>query len=158
MSAPTVGLPGWPVLDKVCLPVFDEYNFLADDAQGAALTLETIVYCSRAAGTVDDAEVSRLIEFSQRRNAVRGITGVLAFSSGVFFQWIEEPPVEGQNLIANLHNDTRHCDIISLDRSIEQRERLYPPRKMERIDTNDIRAVLEDALEIAEGCANIAAL
>jgi len=139
--------------------LFDEYNFLGDaEPEYAALTLETFVYCSRAAESVDDAEVNRLIAFSQRRNVARGITGVLVFGSGVFFQWIEGPPADVQSLIANLHNDTRHYDIVTLDQSVEKRERLYPNWEMELVDADDIRAVLEDALESSEDAKNIAAL
>ena len=99
--------------------MFDEYNFLVDaEPEYAALTLETFVYCSRAAESVDDAEVDRLIAFSQQRNVARGITGVLVFGSGVFFQWIEGPPADVQTLIANLHSDTRHHDIVTLDQSV----------------------------------------
>jgi len=83
---------------------------------------------------------------------------VLVFGSGVFFQWIEGPPAEVQSLIANLHSDTRHYDIVTLDQSVEKRERLYPNWEMERVDADDIRAVLEDALESAEDQNNIAAL
>jgi len=140
--------------------MFDEFNFLNDDAEFelAAVTLETFVYCSRAAESVDDAGVDRLIAFSQQRNVARGITGVLVFGSGVFFQWIEGPPAEVQSLIANLHSDTRHYDIVTLDQSVEKRERLYPNWEMERVDADDIRAVLEDALESSEDQNNIAAL
>jgi hypothetical protein len=46
-------------------------------------TLETFVYCSRAAAGVDDVEVGRIIERAQRRNAAHGITGVLVFGSGI---------------------------------------------------------------------------
>lgn len=139
--------------------MFDEYNFLGDDdGDKAALTLETFVYCSRAADSVDEAEVSRLITFSQARNAARGITGVLVFGSGVFFQWIEGPPTEVKSLITNLHGDSRHHDIVTLDQSVEKRERLYPNWEMERVEADDIREVLEDALESAEDESNIAAL
>ncbi len=139
--------------------MFDEYNFLGDaEPEYAALTLETFVYCSRAATSVDAAEVDRLIAFSQRRNAARGITGVLVFGSGVFFQWIEGPPADVQSLIANLHVDTRHHDIVTLDQSVEKRERLYPNWEMELVDADDIRAVLEDALESTEDANNVAAL
>jgi hypothetical protein len=138
----------------------DEFNFLNDDTdfELAAVTLETFVYCSRADASVDDAGVNRLVAFSQQRNVARGITGVLVFGSGVFFQWIEGPPAEVQILIASLHDDTRHYDIVTLDQSIEKRERLYPNWEMERVDADDIRAVLEDALESAEDENNIAAL
>jgi hypothetical protein len=139
--------------------MFDEIGFPDDpDMEYAALTLETFVYCSRAAEGVDDVEVGRLIEFSQRRNAARGITGVLVFGSGVFFQWIEGPPAAVQNLIASFHGDSRHYDIVSLDQSVEKRERLYEGWDMERVEADDIRAVLQDALESAEDDSNVAAL
>lgn len=139
--------------------MFDEINSLDDaDFEYAALTLETFVYCSRAAESVDEAEVSRLIAFSQSRNVARGITGVLVFGNGVFFQWIEGPPEEVTGLIANLHNDSRHHDIVTLDRSVEKRERLYPHWEMEHVEADDIRAVLQDALDSADDENNVAAL
>jgi hypothetical protein len=139
--------------------MFDEIGFpRGPDLDDAAPVLETFVYCSRAAEGVDDAEVNRMIEWSQRRNVERDITGVLVFGSGVFFQWIEGPPAEVKNLIATLHGDPRHYDIVSLDQSVEKRERLYPNWEMERVGADDIRAVLEDALESTEDQNNIAAL
>ncbi len=59
-----------------------------------------------------------MIERSQRRNVAREITGVIVFSSGVFFQWIEGPPAQVKDLIASLHSDPRHYDIVTLDRSV----------------------------------------
>ncbi|BCA59185.1 blue-light sensor BLUF [Sphingomonas sp. HMP6] len=103
-------------------------------------------------------EVDRLIEWAQRSNADRGITGVLVFGSGIFFQWIEGPPSQVQNLIASLHGDPRHHDIVALDRSVEKRDRLYPNWEMERVGPDQIRTVLQDALDSAEDEKNIAAL
>ena len=146
-------------MDKASALMNDEFGFPSDpDLEYAELTLETFVYCSRAAEGVDDDEVGRIIEFSQLRNAARGITGVLVFGSGVFFQWVEGPPVAVQNLIASLHGDSRHYDVVSLDQSVEERERLYEGWDMERVEADDIRAVLKDALESAEDENNVAAL
>jgi hypothetical protein len=139
--------------------MFDEYGFPGDaDLDQAAPILATFVYCSRAAKSVDDTEVDHIIEWSQRRNVARDITGVLVFGSGVFFQWIEGPPAQVESLIASLNGDPRHYDIVPLDRSVEKRERLYPNWEMERVGADDIRAVLQDALESAEDESNIAAL
>jgi hypothetical protein len=139
--------------------MFDEPGFPREpDYDATAPTLYTFVYCSRAADGVDDAEVNRLIETAQRHNRTCGITGVLVFGSGVFFQWIEGPAAEVRKLMANLHGDPRHYDIVALDQNEEKRERLYPNWQMERVDAEDIRDVLEDALESAEGEHNIAAL
>jgi hypothetical protein len=139
--------------------MFDEGGFPNNaDVDDAAPTLYTFVYCSRAAKGVDDAEVGRIIESAQRRNLARGITGVLVFSSGVFFQWVEGPAAHVQNLIASLHGDSRHDDIVTLDRSEDKRERLYPNWQMEHVEADDIRAVLQDALASAEDESNVAAL
>jgi hypothetical protein len=139
--------------------MFDEPGFPGEaESHYAAPTLETFVYCSRAAEGVDDVEVGRIIERSQRLNVARKITGVLVFGSGVFFQWIEGPPAQVENLIASLQGDPRHYDIVTLNRSVEKRERLYPNWEMERVEADDIRAVLQEALESAEDENNIAAL
>ncbi len=140
--------------------MFDEFGFPRgpDPDYAAGPILETFVYCSRAAEGVDDVEVDRIIELSQRRNIERDITGVLVFGSGVFFQWIEGPPSEVATLITRLNDDPRHYDIVPLDRSVEKRERLYPDWEMERVGVDDIRAVLQDALGSAEDGHNVAAL
>jgi hypothetical protein len=139
--------------------MFDEFGFPSDPYDDAtAPTLYTFVYCSRAADGVDDAEVNRLIESAQRHNLSCGITGVLVFGSGVFFQWIEGPAAEVRKLMASLYGDPRHYDIVLLDQSEEKRERLYPNWQMERVNADDIRAVLQDALESAEDENNIASL
>lgn len=139
--------------------MFDEPGFPAPpQLDDNALMLQHFVYCSRAAEGIDDIEVARIVDFSQRRNVARGITGVLVFSGGVFFQWIEGPPAEVQKLMASLHGDARHNDVVPLDTGIEERERLYPAWEMELVEADDIRAVLHDALETAEDENNIAAL
>ena len=140
--------------------MFDEIGFPRgaelDDAGLPALY--HFVYCSRAADSVDDLEVGRIVEGAQRHNLARGITGMLAFGSGVFFQWIEGPAAEVKKLISSLHGDSRHFDIVSLEQSEEKRERLYPNWGMEKVEAEDIRAVLEDALESTEDKNNVATL
>jgi hypothetical protein len=140
--------------------MFDEVGFpRGADLDDAVLpALYHFVYCSRAADGIDDLEVERIVEWAQQHNLARGITGMLAFGSGVFFQWIEGPSAEVQKLIASLHGDTRHYDIVSLEQSEEKRERLYPNWGMEKVEAEDIRAVLEDALESAEDENNVATL
>ncbi len=139
--------------------MFDEYG-IPRGARGedAALPLTHFVYCSRAAEGVDAAEVGRIVEAAKRANLARGITGVLVFGSGVFFQWIEGPDDQIQRLITSLHGDPRHFDIVALDESEEERERLYPNWDMEWVEAEDIRVVLQDALDSAEDANNVAAL
>ena len=140
--------------------MLDEYGFLrnAELDDDALPALYHFVYCSRAADGVDDAEVDRIVETAQRHNLARDITGVMTYGSGVFFQWIEGPAAQIQKLITILHGDPRHYDIVSLSQSEERRERLYPNWEMEKVEAEDIRVVLEDALESAEDENNVAAL
>lgn len=120
--------------------------------------LHQVVYCSRAGNDVDDAVVARIVAASNRHNPERGITGLLVYGSGVFFQWIEGPRAQIARLMAILHDDPRHHDIIMLSETEEVRERLFPAWDMEQVAAGDIRNVLEDALANANDPDNIAAL
>ncbi|GAB6842046.1 hypothetical protein HNR00_003930 [Methylorubrum rhodinum] len=140
--------------------MFDEYGIPrgAELGEAGLPALQHFVYCSRASDGVDDTEVGRIVESAQRRNLACGITGVLVFGSGVFFQWIEGPAAPMQKLIASLYDDPRHYDIVSLDQSEEKRERLYPNWDMEKVEAEDIRLVLQDALESTDNKTSVAAL
>ncbi len=129
--------------------MFDEYGIPrgAEWTEAGLPTLHHFVYCSRASDGVDEAEVGRIVEAAQRHNLARGITGVMVFGSGVFFQWIEGPAAPIQKLVASLYGDPCHYDIVSLDQSEEKRERLYPNWDMERVEAEDIRIALMDELE-----------
>jgi len=120
--------------------------------------LRHFVYCSRAAPGIDQAEVDRIIAASQRHNPRTGITGLLVFGGGVFFQWLEGPRDSILGLVQKLHADPRHDTIIALDESEEVRERMFPDWAMELVDSDDIRAVLTDAFDNAENDATAQAL
>jgi hypothetical protein len=119
------------------------------DEQGSDAQRELLcqlVYCSRATADVDDATVERIIEVSRRRNPQRGITGMLVYGAGVFFQWIEGPRDGIAGLLASLQADPRHQDIVMLSEAEEVRERLFPDWAMQRVSGAEIRHVLLDAL------------
>jgi len=120
--------------------------------------LYNTVYCSRAAAGVDDAAVARIIETSRRRNPANGITGMLVFGGGIFFQWLEGPRDNVTQLMRYLQADPRHHDIVSLSTTEEVRERLFPDWDMELVTNADIRDVLVDALDTAKDAKNIQAL
>jgi hypothetical protein len=118
----------------------------------------TLVYCSRATAGIDDTAVARIIEAAQRDNPRQGITGLLVFGSGIFFQWLEGSRERVSGLMTRLRGDTRHHSIVQLSDSEEVRERLFPDWDMELVDSDDIRNVLEDALSTAEDPHNIRTL
>lgn len=120
--------------------------------------LYNVVYCSRAAEGFDIADVERIIASARRHNPAAGITGLLVFGSGVFFQWLEGPRDSVTALMATLRSDPRHDTVVELSANEEVRERLFPDWDMEFVESTDIREVLLDALDDAEDPKNVAAL
>ncbi len=112
--------------------------------------LFNVVYCSRAAEGIDAAAVDSIISKSQSNNARWGITGMLVFGSGIFFQWLEGPRDNVLRLMERLRSDSRHEQIIMLSEVEETRERLFAQWDMELVGAEHIRDVLSDALEDAE--------
>ena len=107
--------------------------------------LYNLVYCSRAAAAVDQAAVNHIIATARRLNPQYGITGMLVFGAGVFFQWLEGPRDNVLSLMTRLQADSRHHDVIQLSASEEVRERLFPDWDMELVGTEHVREVLQDA-------------
>jgi len=125
-------------------------EFLTDgDEPGygrSAPLLFNLVYCSRAAPGIDADTVARIIATSQRNNARSGITGMLVFGEGIFFQWLEGPRDAITRLMGVLRSDPRHEQIVLLSEVEESRERLFPQWDMELVDAGHISDVLADAL------------
>lgn len=111
--------------------------------------LYNLVYCSRASSGVDAGAVDRIIASSRRHNPARGITGLLVFGSGIFFQWLEGPRDNVLELMEVLKTDPRHHAVVLLNSGEEVRERLFPDWDMELVTGDDVRNVLEDALDQA---------
>ena len=120
--------------------------------------LYNMVYCSRATADVDEAAVQHIVASARRFNPEYGITGILVYGSGIFFQWLEGPRDNIQSLMARLRSDSRHEDIVLLSEVEEVRERVFPDWDMELVTTDHIRDVLEDALGSASDPQNAEAL
>jgi len=120
--------------------------------------LYNLVYCSRATSDVDEAEVGRIIKSAKRWNPANGITGLLVFGGGIFFQWLEGPRDSVMGLMRILQADPRHESIVSLTETEEVRERMFPDWDMELVSHDDVRDVLTDALGEATDPQNSAAL
>ena len=118
----------------------------------------SLVYCSQVAPRVGDTDVDAIIAASRRRNAVLGITGILVFGSGVFFQWIEGPKAEVMDLVKLIESDRRHEMMVTLSTDEEVRERIFPSWDMELVDAENIQEVLQDALETAHDDKSVDAL
>ena len=111
--------------------------------------LHNVVYCSQAGPDMDDAAVAKIIDISRRKNPEQGITGLLVFGSGIFFQWLEGPRDNVTHLMATIDSDPRHHNVVHLSVTDEVRERMFPDWDMELVGGEDIRDVLQDAMDIA---------
>ena len=120
--------------------------------------LYNVVYCSRATPDVDEAAVQRIIATARRCNPEFGVTGMLVFGSGIFFQWLEGPRGNVTALMSRLRTDRRHDSIVLLSQVEEVRERLFPDWDMELVTSDHIRDVLQDALDSATDAQNAQAL
>lgn len=126
-----------------------------EPGRGHALpALYNLVYCSRATPGVDDDDVQRIIATARRLNPEQGVTGMLVFGSGIFFQWLEGPRDNVTALMARLRADRRHDNIVLLSEAEEVRERLFPDWDMELVTGDHIRDVLQDALDSATDARN----
>lgn len=132
----------------------------ADEPLGgvAMPPIHQIVYCSRAAAGINDAAVEGILKSAHRNNPRNGITGLLVFGGGMFFQWIEGPRANIRKLMEVIKADSRHESVVVLSETEEVRERLFPDWDMELVTPDDIRVVLLDAHENASDAQSIQAL
>jgi hypothetical protein len=120
--------------------------------------LHQTVYCSLASEGVDADAVARIVEQAHVANPELGITGMLVFGGGVFFQWIEGPRDNILQLMDRIRADPRHRQVVTLSETEGVSERLFPDWDMELVTSSEIREVLLDALASAQDEKNIQAL
>ena len=112
-------------------------------------SIHHIVYCSRAVHDMDKDTLDKIITTAKQHNPRFGITGLLVFGSGIFFQWLEGPKDNVTSLYKMISADLRHSDVVLLTKEDEFRDRLFPNWDMELVAAEDISAVLEDAMHEA---------
>ena len=71
----------------------------------------TLTYRSRSIGPVSELELQRLLRSAQIRNRSEGLTGLLIYDKGRFFQWLEGPAEGMKRVWDSLKRDPRHTDI-----------------------------------------------
>ena len=114
-------------------------------------SIHHIVYCSRAVHDMDKDTLDKIITTAKKHNPRFGITGLLVFGSGIFFQWLEGPRDNVTSLYNNISADPRHSEVVLLTKEDEFRERLFPNWDMELVAAEDISTVLKDAMhEVSE--------
>ena len=121
-------------------------NMLQND-EGLGKPIHNLVYCSRALPELDEDSISSIITAAQYHNPRFGITGILVYGSGIFFQWLEGPRDNVTSLIKLITADPRHTDVVLLQEENEIRDRIFPDWGMELVEASHIRDVLMDAMQ-----------
>ena len=124
-------------------PIYASQN---DEGQSGR-SIHNLVYCSQASADLDDEVIASIIATARHHNPRLGITGLLVFGQGIFFQWLEGPRDNVTGLLACIAADTRHTNLVVLSQEDDIRDRLFPEWDMEWVEAADIREVLEDALQ-----------
>lgn len=122
---------------------------MQNDEGQSTQSIHHIVYCSQAVQHMNDEALEKIIATAKHHNPRFGITGLLVFGSGIFFQWLEGPKDNVTSLYKKISADSRHSDVVLLTKEDEFRERLFPNWDMELVAAEDISAVLEDAMHEA---------
>ena len=115
----------------------------------AERSLYNLIYCSLAAPAMQPSEVNNIIAPAKHYNPRFGITGLLVYGSGIFFQWLEGPKDNVSSLMKIISNDPRHLNVVVLSEEDEIRDRLFPDWDMELVEASEISDVLEGALKEA---------
>lgn len=119
----------------------DEPNF-----EQPALPVFNLAYFSQAAEGVDSRDVDDIVAASHRNNARHGLTGLLVFGNGVFFQVLEGPKTQLLRLMDTLQKDPRHKNIVVFSEMEEFEDRIFPSWDMELVDAQEVQRVLSYAL------------
>lgn len=73
--------------------------------------LATISYRSRAVRPFSELQLAQLLEQAREYNHANGLTGLLVYDEGRFFQWIEGSPDKLAEVWKSIQRDPRHTDI-----------------------------------------------
>jgi len=122
---------------------------MQNDEGLTSLSIHNLVYCSKAVHDMDKDALDQIIATAKHHNPRFGITGLLVYGSGIFFQWLEGPKDNVTSLLKIISADPRHSNVVVLTQEDEIRERLFPNWDMELVEAADIEVVLEDAMSEA---------
>ncbi len=115
--------------------------------------LVQLVYCSAASHFISRAELTDILESSRRNNICKGITGMLLYSDGSFFQVLEGEENNIDELMAILAKDPRHQRITVIIRE-PIAERSFCDWSMGYADISAVETCEFTGSSAADTCAN----
>ena len=76
-----------------------------------AESLNVLAYKSVAVDAPTDADIQALLRSAQARNKAEGLSGVLLYDRGTYFQWLEGPTEALARVWDSISRDPRHCQV-----------------------------------------------
>jgi hypothetical protein len=76
-----------------------------------------VAYMSRSTRSMSTEDLDSLLVDARGNNAALGITGVLLYGDGRFFQYFEGAPHNVETVYARIRESKRHHDVVELDYS-----------------------------------------
>ena len=115
------------------------------------MSLFRLLYCSRAKAHQSYRDLTELLSRASARNEGNGITGLLCFGEGYFFQCLEGPQTAVSETIVRINRDERHCDILLIDARVVG-ERAFPEWSMRLVTPKELstaffRRLYEESVE-----------
>jgi len=92
-----------------------------------------LLYVSRATTPQNYATLTDLLRVACERNEQSGLTGLLGYADGQFFQCLEGPRAAVNQTLGRIVRDSRHTDVVLLDGRVVF-SRLFPDWGMKLID------------------------
>ena len=77
----------------------------------------SLVYHSRASRPMSETDLDQLQREAAARNRAEGLTGLMIYDEGRFFQWLEGPEASLEKIWSSIQRDPRHGAIDVLGRS-----------------------------------------
>lgn len=110
-----------------------------------------LIYVSVAARGLTADEIESILTTATRHNEVRGLTGMLIYDEGQFWQVLEGPVKAVMSTFDMIRSDKRHSDVTTLvTEDIDKREfhtfRMGTPGNVREIDDPDLHAHVDAAL------------
>ncbi|MEE4252223.1 MAG: BLUF domain-containing protein [Alcanivoracaceae bacterium] len=82
-----------------------------------------IVYVSTATKEYDKDELERILAVSRKNNSADGVTGMLCYHGGTFFQMLEGERDKVESVMARVAKDKRHYGVmVLLEQEVESRD------------------------------------
>ena len=108
--------------------------------------LRQLFYLSRAAATITQPEIRKILLVAQRNNRKRDITGCLLYSGKHFAQVLEGDPAAIAEVLARIDKDARHNSVVVvIDHEVSTRR--FPDWSMGILYKLDIANRLEALLQ-----------